>query len=375
MTSTYDAIVIGLGGMGSAAAYHLARRGQRVLGLEAFEANHANGSSHGQHRIIREAYFEAPDYVPLVQHAYTLWRGLQEETGRDLLTITGGLMIGRPESEVVAGSLESAQRHDLPYELLTAAAVHERFPGFRPTTDLMAVYEPNAGFLRPEACVAAHLELAGKHGAELRFNEPVESWQADGEGVRVTTGTDTYRSDRLVIAAGPWTGELLAGLNLPLIVVRIVNAHFEPTAPELFSKERCPIYLWEVPEGTYYGFPYMPGGLKLGRHDVGEATTARTIRRDVDPEEVDELRTLLDRYMPGASGVMQSTLTCMYTNTPDLHFILDRHPEHGQVAFGCGFSGHGFKFASAIGAILSDLAIDGSTRHPIEFLAASRFPG
>lgn len=376
MSATYDAIVLGLGGMGSAAAFHLASRGQRVLGLEAFEQNHANGSSHGQHRIIREAYFEAPEYVPLVQRAYTLWEELQAESGRDLLEITGGLMLGQPQSEIVSGSIESAHQHQLPYEMLKPDEIQRRFPGFRPSEDLVAVLEPRAGFLRPEECVSAHLELAGKRGAELRFNEPATSWQADGEGVSVTTAQGTYRADRLVIAAGPWTNEMLPDLDLPLTVVRIVNAHFNSTAPERFGKDVCPIYLWEVPEGTYYGFPYMPaGGLKLGRHDLHEPTTARTINRDVAESEVDMLRTLLDTYMPGASGPVLQTLTCMYTNTPDLHFILDRHPEYPQVAYGCGFSGHGFKFASAIGEILADLATEGQTRHPIEFLSANRFAG
>ncbi len=376
MASAYDAIVIGLGGMGSAAAYHLAQRGERVLGLEAFEQNHAQGSSHGEHRIIREAYFEAPDYVPLIQRAYRLWHELEQESGRDLLTITGGLLLGRPESDVVSGSIESAERHRLPYEVLTPSEVRDRFPGFQPSDDLVAVHEPNAGFLRPEECVSAHLELAGKHGADLRFNEPVLSWQADGEGVSVTTGQAIYQADRLVIAAGPWSGEVLSDLHLPLNVVRVVNAHFESTAPERFAKARCPIYLWEVPEGTYYGFPYLPGGgLKLGRHEDHRSTTPQTIRREVDAVEVDELRHLLDTYMPGASGPVKKTLTCMYTNTPDLHFILDRHPRHPQVAYGCGFSGHGFKFASVIGEILADLAIDGQTSHPIEFLSAGRFPG
>lgn len=376
MTTAYDAIVIGLGAMGSAAAYHLARRGQRVLGLEAFELNHANGSSHGQHRIIREAYFEAPEYVPLIQRAYTLWEELERESGQDLLQITGGLLLGDPESEVVTGSIESARQHELAYELLSPEDTRARFPGFQLPDGMVAVYEPRAGYLRPEACVAAHVELAGKHGAELRFSEPVAGWGPDGDGVKVTTAENTYRAARLVIAAGPWTGEVLTGLNLPLTVVRIVNAHFQSTDPERFDRARCPIYIWEVPEGTYYGFPHIPGGgLKLGRHDLHEATTPGTIERDVDPAEVETLRNVLDTYMPGASGPVLQTLTCMYTNTPDLHFILDRHPEHANVVYGCGFSGHGFKFASVIGEILSDLATDGRTSHPIEFLSAGRFSG
>ena len=373
----YDSIVIGLGGMGSAAAYHLARRGQRVLGLEAFEPNHANGSSHGEHRIIREAYFEAPEYVPLIQRAYALWRELETESGRnDLLQITGGLLLGDPDSEVVTGSVESARQHSLEYELLQPEETRERFPGFHLPEGLVAVYEPNAGYLRPEACISAHLELAQKHGAELRFNEPVTGWESDGEMVTVTTAQGSYRAASLVIAAGPWSAELLNGLDLPLTVVRIVNAHFGSTEPETFDQTQCPIYIWEVPEGTYYGFPHMSEtGLKLGRHDKHEPTTARTIDREVTDAEVDELRHLLDTYMPGASGEVLKMLTCMYTITPDLHFILDRHPQHANVTYGCGFSGHGYKFASVIGEILADLAADGKTAHPVEFLSADRFQG
>ena len=374
VVDTYDAIVIGLGGMGSAAAYHLAKRGQKVLGLEAFEQNHANGSSHGEHRIIREAYFEAPEYVPLIQRAYTLWRELEDESGQDLLQITGGLLLGDPDSEVVTGSVESARQHGLAYELLQPDDVRQRFPGFHLPEGLVAVFEPNAGYLRPEACVSAYLELARTHGADLRFNEPVTGWEADDDGVTVTTASASYRAASLAIAAGPWTGELLAELDLPLTVVRIVNAHFGSTDPETFDQRQCPIYIWEVPEGTYYGFPHIPGsGLKLGRHDRHDPTTARTIDRGVRDAEVDDLRNMLDLYMPGASGEVLKTLTCMYTVTPDLHFILDRHLRYPNVAYGCGFSGHGFKFASVIGEILADLAADGETSHPIGFLSAGRF--
>ena len=375
MSSTnYDVIVLGLGGMGSAAAAHLAKRGQRVLGLELHERQHKHGSSHGVSRIIREAYFEAPEYVPLVQRAYTLWRELEQETGRFLLTITGGLNFGTPESEFVSGSLASARQHDLPYEYLNAAEVAERFPGFRLTDDLVAVYEPNAGYLKPEGCMLAHYHVASKYGAELRFEEGVREWTASDGGVRVTTDRATYDAERLVIAAGPWAGQVMADLGLPLSVRRIVNVHFRPTRPEHFRAKNCPVYLFQVPEGEYYGFPIFPGrGLKIGRHDIGEPTTPETIRRDVDATEITMLRDVLDRYLPGASGEVRETLTCMYTDTPDSHFIIDLHPEHRNVAIACGFSGHGFKFASAIGEVLADLAIDGETQHDIGFLSVGRF--
>jgi sarcosine oxidase len=372
--SRYDVIVLGLGGMGSATAYHLARRGRRVLGLDAHPRGHSQGSSHGRSRIIREAYFEAPEYVPLVQRAYALWRELEAESGESLLRITGGLNLGDPDGEHVQGTLASARQHGLQCERLTADDVRRRFPGFRPTDDLVAVYEPNAGYLRPEACVGAHLDLAARHGADLHHAEQVRSLEPDGEGVTVHTAAATYLADRLVITAGPWAGEVLGDASPPLEVRRIVNVHFEPARPELFGPERCPIYIWDVPEGTYYGIPTLPGeGLKFGRHDIGEVCTPHTIRRDVDAREIEMLRRVLDRYMPGAAGEVKWSLTCMYTLTPDLHFVLDRHPAHPQIVYGCGFSGHGFKFASVIGEVLADLATDGRTDHPIGFLSAARF--
>jgi sarcosine oxidase len=360
--------------MGSAAVAHLAKRGQRVLGLEQYERQHANGSSHGVSRIIREAYFEAPEYVPLVQRAYTLWRELEKESGRFLLTVTGGLNIGTPDSEFVVGSQASAKLHDLPYEYLNAAEVTERFPGFRLTDDLVAVYEPNAGYLKPEGCMLAHYHIASKHGATLRFSERVSEWSASDAGVRVKTDKGTYEADKLVIAAGPWAGQVMAGLGLPLSVRRIVNVHVRPEQPDPFRSQRCPVYLMQVPEGDYYGFPIFPGrGLKIGRHDIGEQTTPETIRRDVDASEIKMLREVLDRYLPGASGMVRETLTCMYTDTPDSHFIIDLHPEHENVAIACGFSGHGFKFASTIGEILADLATNGTSQHEIGFLSLARF--
>jgi sarcosine oxidase len=372
--ASYDVIVLGLGAMGSAAAYHAARRGQRVLGLDAHPRGHDLGSSHGRTRMIREAYYEAPEYVPLVQRAYALWRDLEAESGRSLLRITGGLYLGRPDSELVAGVLASARQHGLAHDELDAAEVTARFPGFRPTEDQIGVYEANAGILEPEACVGAHLDLAARHGAELRHAEAVRRWSPDGDGVRVETEQGSYRADRLVITAGPWAAEVLAELRLPLTVWRLVNAHFEPTRPELFDVARCPVHLLSVPEGLYGGFPALPGqGVKLGRHDIGEVCGPHTIRREIDDGEVEELRTVFERYLPGSAGPLLWSFTCMYTMTPDHHFILDRHPQHTQVTYACGFSGHGFKFATVIGEILADLALDGSTRHPIGFLAADRF--
>ncbi|HVG95950.1 MAG TPA: N-methyl-L-tryptophan oxidase [Chloroflexota bacterium] len=370
---TYDAIVLGLGGMGSASAYHLARRGQRVLGLDAFPPGHANGASHGHSRIIREAYYEAPEYVPLVQRAYALWRALEETSGRALLRITGGINAGAPDSRVVTGVVASARRHGLAYELLSAAETAARFPGFRLGDELVAVYQPNSGVLDPEACVRAHLDGAAGAGAELRFAEPVRRWAPDGEGVTVRTDAATYRAGRLVITAGPWAAEQLDLAARWLTVRRIVNVHFRSERPDRFGVDRFPVFGLVVPEGQYYGVPDVPGqGLKLGRHDGGEVCTAGSVRREVDPEEVASLRAVLDRYLPGAAGEVLSTLTCLYTMSPDGHFVLDRYPGHPQVVYGCGFSGHGFKFCSVIGETLADLAVDGRTERPVGFLAAGR---
>ena len=371
--AAYDVIVLGLGAMGSAAAFHVAQRGRRVLGLDAYEPGHTRGASHGRTRAIREAHFEAPEYVPLVQRAYALWRDLEAASGRRLLTITGGLSIGPPDSPLVRGVLTAARAHGLAHDYLTPAEMAVRFPGFRLTDDLVAVREANAGILEQEACIAAHLELAGRHGADMRHAEPVLRWLADGAGVRVETARGTYMAEELVVTAGPWAGEVLAELSLPLTNWRVVSVQFKSMRPELFQVERCPQYFWAVPEGIYGGFPWLPGeGLKIGRHDTGEVCTTSSVRRQVDDSEVEALRAVLDRYMPGAAGPVQGASTCLYTNAPDRHFIVDRHPTHPQVLYACGFSGHGFKFASVMGEVLADLALDGATRHPIGFLSAAR---
>jgi sarcosine oxidase len=373
----YDVIVVGLGAMGSATAYQLARRGQRVLGLDANARRHKNGSSHGTSRIIREAYLEGSDYVPIVQRAYELWRELEAESGRQLLNITGCLTIGEPHSAFVTGARASCRRFKLAYDYLTAAEVNRRFPGYSLTENLVAVYEPKGGYLLPEECVLAQLDLAAHYGAEIHHNETVLKWSAqDDNTVLVETGQGRYQAGRLVITTGPWASELLAGLGIPLKVQRIVNCHFEPDDPARFQPEVFPVYLLEAPEGEYYGFPNLPGeGLKIGRHDIGEICTPQTINREVAPAEIAMLKGVLDRYMQGGASGFKWSLTCMYTNTPDRNFVLDRHPAHPNVVYGCGFSGHGFKFASAIGEILAELAVEGRTHHSIEFLSAARFKG
>lgn len=367
MPSSYDTIIVGLGAMGSAAAYHLARRGRRVLGLDRFSPPHTMGSSHGQTRIIREAYFEHPCYVPIVQRAYVLWDELARAANMPVFVQTGGLMIGAPDSIVFTGAKRSADTHRLPHEILTAIDVRHRYPALRPSADMMAVLEPRAGILFPERCIAAHLALAARHGANLRMEEPVVRWSSTGDGVEVTTTKGAYRAGQMILSAGSWARELLADLNPPLTIERQILFWFEPASvPKLFYPEHCPIHLWQVGSNEghkfFYGFPDLGEGVKVAGHHDGAVVSPESVSRDVTPAEVEAMRGLLRRYLPQADGPLRSATVCLYTNTPDEHFWIDRHPEHPQVLIASPCSGHGFKFSSAIGEILSDLITDGRTQ-------------
>ena len=361
----YDVIVLGLGGMGSAAAAHLAGRGQRVLGLERHPPAHDQGSSHGGSRIIRQAYFEDPAYVPLLRRSYELFEQLEADSGRSLMTLTGGLYLGRPDSETVAGSLRAAQEWNLPHELLEAPEIRRRFPTFAPADDEVGVYEAVAGFVRPEATVTAYLELAAARGAELRFEEPALDWAADGDGVGVTTASGTYTAGSLVVCPGAWAPELLADLGVPLTVERQVMYWFQPdggVAP--FTPDRQPVWIHGADDLQLYGFPAIDGadgGVKVGFFRRGAGCTPDTIDRQVHPEEAE----FMAGHLRGLLPTMPAAVPCMYTTTPDQHFVLARHPEHERVTVACGFSGHGFKFVPVVGEILADLALTGATEHPI----------
>jgi sarcosine oxidase len=367
--TNYDVIVIGLGGMGSAAAAHIAGRGARVLGLERYGPAHALGSSHGGSRIIRQAYFEDPAYVPLLRRSYELFEQLERDSGSDLLTITGGLYLGMPESETVAGSLRAAQEWDLPHELLSAGEIRRRFPTFSPTFGEVGVYEAVAGFVRPEATVTAHLELAARRGAELRFEEPALEWAADGDGVRVTTAAGTYTADRLVICPGAWAPDLLADLGVPLTVERQVMYWFQPhggVGP--FTPDRQPVWIHGAEDLQLYGFPAIDGpagGVKAAFFRRGEVCTPETIDREVRREEAAFIALQLRALLPTMPDRLLAAVACMYTTTPDQHFVIGTHPKHERVTVACGFSGHGFKFVPVVGEILADLALTGATQHPI----------
>jgi sarcosine oxidase len=371
----FDVVVLGLGAMGSATAYHLARRGRRVLGLEQFTPAHDRGASHGHSRIIREAYFEDPRYVPLLQRAYELWDALQQQAGSRLLVLTGGLMIGPEGGELVQGTLASARQHHLSYELLSSADLKHRFPQFATDESTVAVWERRAGALFPEDCIRAHLTQAARAGAILHFEEPVQRWRVLGDGVEVTTSRGTYAAGHLIITAGPWAGQMLQQRGVPLEVERNVMYWFRPRQDGPFTPDRFPIYIYEYTQGRFfYGFPALRGeGVKIAHHHSGDLCTPETIKREVSEDEIQRIRALLARHIPDANGELLHTATCMYTNTPDYHFIIDRHPDHPAVTIACGFSGHGFKFSSVVGEILAELAEYDHTRHDIDLFSLARF--
>ena len=373
MTKEYDVIVVGLGGMGSAALYHLARSGRRVLGIERFGIPHEMGSSHGLTRIIRLAYFEHPDYVPLLHRSYELWEQLESVRGETLLVKTGSLDVSDPDDAVFQGSLTSCERHGLVHETLTATEVGARFPGYRVWPEAMAVFQPDGGFLIPERCIEAHVDLARSHGAEVRPNLVVEGWDETGGGVEVTTDQGVFRGDALVLTAGAWTSELTS-LSPYLNVERQVLIWFETVAGDAFTPERFPVFNIRGPLGHYYGFPeFGIPGVKVGRyHHLGEIVDPNTVRRDTDMADERPIRDFMESVFPGAAGAALKTKVCLFTNTPDEHFIVDRLPGTDRVVVGAGYSGHGFKFASAMGEILASMATGDGAPDEANFLSLSR---
>ncbi len=378
----YDVIVLGLGGMGAAAAAHLALRGQRVLGLEQHALGHDLGASHGETRLIRRAYFESPRYVPLLERAYQLWDELSAATGEELLHRVGLAMCapgggGDAGAGAFARALATAREVGVPVEELTAEQAMARWPALRLPEGFACLHEPGAGFLAVERCVLAHLEVARRHGAELRGEEPVRSWRAgqDGDGVEVTTAMGSYRARALVIAAGPWSAPLLAALALPLRVHRVVQLWF-PAGEAMAMERGMPCYAFDVGGHFFYGFPrWGEWGAKFCEHAPGAAVAdgaLAAVDRALHERDVTAVAEAVARYLPEVSPRPAHHKVCLYTMTPDENFIIDLHPRHKNVAIAAGFSGHGFKFASVVGEILADLAIDGGTRHPIDFLGLSR---
>jgi sarcosine oxidase len=371
----YDTIVAGVGGMGSAAAYELARRGHKVLGLEQFPLVHDRGSSHGQTRIIRKAYFEHPNYVPLAQRSFERWYNLEQATGRHLLTECGCLNIGKDGSELIAGVRRAAQEHRLPVEHLNGTDLRKRFGQLRFDDSYVAVLEKEAGFLYVEDCVRAHIEQARHIGADIHEQEPIVSWKADESHVEVQTQRGSYRAERLIVTAGAWAQSMLAELGLPLTVRRKVLLWFGTHGDQAFRRDVFPIYLTNALGGFYYGFPVIDGlGHKAARHDLGETLTdPAQVERGLRADDEQDVRRFLTEHLPDANGPLRSHKVCLYTLTPDEHFIIDVHPQHPRVVLAAGFSGHGFKFAPVVGEILADLAETGRTGWAIDMFQLRRF--
>ena len=369
----FDTIIVGLGAMGSAALYHLASRGVKVLGIDRLVTPHIHGSTHGRTRIIREAYYEHPGYVPIVQRAYELWASLEREAGEPLFVQTGGLMIGPPDGELFAGALRSATEHGLAHEILEPAAVHARFPGFRVPTGSRALHEPRAGLLLPEKIVETHLALAKRAGATIRTGVSVTGWEAD-DGVRVHTDAGELRAKTLILAAGPWLPSLVPDLDLPLEVERQLFHWFEPAShKEWYDAEHSPISLIEYADGRFFAtFPDVGHGVKAGIHHEGAIIDIDDPRAPASEAEGAEMTALLARYLPQAAGRILDRATCVYTNTPDHDFLLDKHPEHPNVLIASPCSGHGFKFSSAIGEILADIVTTGETSFDLSPFAIAR---
>lgn len=371
----YDVIVIGLGGMGSAAAYHLAARGQRVLGLEKFTPAHDKGSSHGGSRIIRQSYFEDPAYVPLLLRAYELWEKLAVDAQRDVYRLTGGLFIGPPDCLTVSGSLRTSQAWDLPHEVLDAAQIRSRYPNLTPNPGDIALYEAKAGFARPEMTVQAHIDLAEREGATLMFGEEVLEWNETAGGVTVTTANTTFTAGQLVICPGAWAPQLLADFGIPITIERQVLYWLDPVGGTHTFVDH-PIFIDENANGMQiYGFPAIDGprgGVKVAFFRKGIVCTPDTIDRTVHEREISEMRSRVVELIPALDGPCLHSATCMYSNTPDEHFVIARHPDSANITVACGFSGHGFKFVPVVGEILADLAIDGVTGHPISLFDPKR---
>lgn len=375
----YDVIVAGVGAMGSAACFHLARRGVRVLGLDAHSTPNELGSSGGQSRMIRLSYYEHSDYVPLLVRSYELWDELCAVTTQSILRRTGGLYMGLIDSPFLQGSARSAREHGISHEMLERQALRERFPQFELPDEFVGIYEPNAGVIATGQAIAAHLHLAIDFGAEIHAHEPILSWHDTDHGVEVETHAGRYAADQMVVTVGSWTNRLLRDLDVPLTVTRQVVGWVWPRTPEMYRIGRFPVWAIEDAHGPLnYGFPLMddlpgPLGIKVAQHGGGTPVDPESVDRTIGAEDERSFREPLRRYLPSADGPLTGMSVCMYTNSPDGHFIVDRMPDRPHVVFACGFSGHGFKFCPVIGEALADLATSGHTRLPIDFIGLDRF--
>lgn len=375
----YDIAVVGLGGMGSAILAHSAKRGASVIGLEQFARGHDLGSSSGKTRMIRKAYFEDPAYVPLLLRAYELWRELERESGEKLLRLTGLLMVGPETCEIITGATRAAREHAIAFQSLEARDIRSRYPMLKVRDDEVGVYEPDGGVLDPERSVAAHLSVAQSAGAQLSFNSMVESWEVSTDGFVIHLAEGGKVTSRaLVLSLGSWFQETLRKLGIVLRVQRNVQAWFDP-ASSLYSAPHFPPFLLDrkgLP-APLYGFPDFGDGVKAAFHSHGAFTDPAQADREINlSRDIAPIRQAMEQWMPGATATFRAARPCLYSLTPDRHFVLDRHPAHARLVLCGGFSGHGFKFAPVVGEIATDLALEGSSRHDIGFLSLGRFaPG
>jgi sarcosine oxidase len=372
----YDTIVVGVGGMGASACYHLARRGQRVLGLDRFDLGHSMGSSHGMTRIIRIAYFQGSEYVPLLKRAAELWRETGDAAGMKLMHVTGSLDIARDKDGFVDASRRSCIEHDLPHELLDRREIERRFPAFRLTSEHSGLLQPDGGFIASERAIHAHAGLAMKHGAELKFNEPVLSWQTTSNGgVEVRTERTTYTAGHLVLASGAWMPEMVPALGRNEHIMKQAIGWFAPKRPELFLPDRFPVFILSVEEGEFYGFPiWEHPGFKLGGpHFAREPIDPNTPDRTPSPRQVKAIRDCLARYIPDAAGEPMTLRGCMYTVTPDEDFVIDTLPDAPHVVVLSPCSGHGYKFCSVLGEVAADLVTRGKSRFNLSPFSLQRF--
>ena len=373
----YDVAVLGVGGMGSAAAWQLAKRGLTVVAVEQFDPGHDRGSSHGLSRIIRLAYFEHPSYVPLLRRAFELWAELERESGEKLLHVTGGLDAGMPGSRVLEGSMESCRVHGLRHEVLSADDVNSRFPGYRLPTGFSAVLQPDAGFLEPEKCIRAASDLALGTSASVITGQRVNGWTRNNDGVSLLLESTEVRARQLVITAGAWTPKLVPSLAPLLRPERQVVAWFSVNNNTAFAPERFPIFVLQTADGYFYGFPqHGVPGFKIGKyHHRAELVDPDGMNRLVDADDEAVLRKCVTSIFPDADGPVVRSSTCIFTNTPDEHFIIDRLPEAPEVLLVSACSGHGFKFCSVVGEVVADLVTQGGTRHDLSLFSLKRFLG
>ncbi|MFJ8511836.1 N-methyl-L-tryptophan oxidase [Lysinibacillus xylanilyticus] len=369
----YDVIVIGAGSMGMATGYNLAKAGKNVLMLDAFNPPHEEGSHHGETRIIRFAYGEGASYVPFVKRAGELWKELEALTNEALFLQTGVMNVGEETHTFIQNVKKSARLYDLTLEQYSAAEAMEKWPGLSLPENFVACFEPTAGVLRVEACIRAYKKLALEAGATLHTNEKVRNIKA-GEIVSVQTANNIYEAKHLVVTAGAWATELLqtVDITIPVTPTRKTFAWFEADE-HLYHEDIFPAYCFEFADSAYYGFPSIDGvGLKLGRHDGGDGINPNDPLRPFDEQDALDLRNFINRFMP-QHGALKFGKPCKYSMTPDEDFIIDLLPEHQNIVIAAGFSGHGFKFSSAVGEVLADLTLNGKSKQDLSLFKLSRF--